>query len=117
MTADPFHHKRRRTRTALQKAAIFVERGGCCHLCSRRLGPADKWDLDHIIPLSKGGTDDDDNLAPACSWCHGKKTKADAGTVAKGKRAFAKHIGAKDDRPRGFRGWRTFSREIRYAKR
>lgn len=32
--------------------------------------------VDHIIPLSKGGTDDDDNLTSACTTCnYGKKNK------------------------------------------
>lgn len=32
--------------------------------------------VDHIIPISKGGTDDDDNLASACTTCnYGKKNK------------------------------------------
>lgn len=32
--------------------------------------------VDHIIPISKGGTDDDDNLVSACTTCnYGKKNK------------------------------------------
>jgi hypothetical protein len=29
--------------------------------------------VDHVIPLSRGGTDDWDNLAPACRWCNMEK--------------------------------------------
>jgi 5-methylcytosine-specific restriction protein A len=34
-------------------------------------------ELDHIVPLFKGGTDDEDNLQGLCIECHKKKTKAD----------------------------------------
>jgi 5-methylcytosine-specific restriction endonuclease McrA len=29
--------------------------------------------VDHILPLSRGGTDDQDNLAPACKRCNEEK--------------------------------------------
>lgn len=34
---------------------------------------------DHIIPLSKGGTDDDDNIQCLCDDCHDAKTTLDNG--------------------------------------
>ncbi len=35
--------------------------------------------VDHIVPLHKGGTDDLDNLEGLCLTCHGRKTAKDMG--------------------------------------
>ena len=88
---NPFVHAKRKQRTALEYARIFADRGGCCHVCKRKLGPGDKWELDHIVALSKGGSDDDANLAPCCSWCHDPKSDNDTSDAASIKRGFAKH--------------------------
>ena len=37
-------------------------------------GKLEAYDLDHIIPLSEGGEDTDDNLQALCPACHRKKT-------------------------------------------
>ena len=36
-------------------------------------------ELDHILPRSKGGSDDDDNLQGLCVRCHAAKTRIDLG--------------------------------------
>lgn len=94
--SNPFVHAKRRQRTALERAALFAAHNGCCHICKRRLGPRDRWELDHIIALSKGGSDEDENLAPCCEWCHDPKSDDDTSDAAKGKRAFAKHYVPKE---------------------
>ena len=38
------------------------------------VGELEAYDLDHIIPLSKGGEDVDDNLQALCPACHRRKT-------------------------------------------
>ncbi|QIX19544.1 HNH endonuclease [Burkholderia multivorans] len=40
-------------------------------------------EVDHIIPLEQGGTNDDGNLHLLCIDCHRKKTAADRGYVLK----------------------------------
>ncbi len=47
---------------------------GLCEycLCTQEFSPQ-KFTLEHIIPKSKGGTDDLDNLALACSACNNSK--------------------------------------------
>lgn len=34
-------------------------------------------EVDHIVPLFEGGTDDPTNLRVACSVCHGEKSTAE----------------------------------------
>lgn len=99
-----FTHATRRSMTPLRALRIFEASSGRCACCSRRLGPQDDWDVDHIIALANGGTDDDSNLQVLCGWCHGDKTSEDITQAAKGKRMAAKlHV------PKRFkqrRGWR-----------
>jgi len=89
--SNPFVHDKRKPRTARQYAEIFAAHDGRCHSCKRRLGPGDKWDLDHVIALAKGGSDDDDNLAPCCEPCHSLKTRDDVSETAAGKRNYVRH--------------------------
>jgi 5-methylcytosine-specific restriction endonuclease McrA len=60
--------------TAKQKEAIAHRAGGCCEYCrsQARFSP-DPFSLEHITPRSKGGTDEDDNLALACQGCNNRK--------------------------------------------
>lgn len=46
-----------------------------CTICGAR--PSEE--VDHIIPVSKGGTDESDNLQGACKRCHEEKTRNDLG--------------------------------------
>lgn len=56
--------------------ADFIRRSGFrCHYCNRSggtdLGPDDRpWHVDHKHPISRGGPDEDDNLALACKRCN-----------------------------------------------
>lgn len=58
------------------RIAIYERDGWVCQLCGdpvdRDLGPSDVWaaTLDHIVPRSKGGSDDFDNLRLAHRWCN-----------------------------------------------
>jgi 5-methylcytosine-specific restriction endonuclease McrA len=40
-------------------------------------------DVDHVVALVNGGTNDDDNLELVCHECHRVKTASDAGRRAK----------------------------------
>lgn len=90
MTAQSFTHAPRRM-TPLRALRIFEACGGRCAACDRRLSAADDWDVDHVIALANGGTDDDANLQILCGWCHDDKTPDDLRQAAKGKRQAAKH--------------------------
>ena len=45
-----------------------------CVVCQRAGRVVAATDVDHIVPLSAGGTSAADNLQPLCHSCHSKKT-------------------------------------------
>lgn len=61
--------------------ALIEAHGPHCHYCKRKVRlrvygqdrRADDASLDHKIPKSKGGTNDDDNLILSCSECNNAK--------------------------------------------
>lgn len=86
----------RKKRTGAQRLAILEAHGRRCYLSGAVIDPTrDRWELEHVIPLAGGGTDDDDNLRPVLASAHIEKTKADLARIAKGKRVALKHKGAK----------------------
>ena len=85
----------RRSMSTTRRVRIFEAADGRCHLCGVKIGVGEAWEAEHRIALAAGGTDDDDNLAPAHIACHRSKTTDDAKLIAKVKRVRAKHIGAK----------------------
>ncbi len=110
---NPFQHHKRGSMTAARVARIFVAREGRCGIhdgdgwgdgCGWKFSASDDYDVDHILALERGGTDDDDNLQLLCNACHSKKTPDDHITGSKMKRTFAKSVVPKKFR-RG-RGWR-----------
>lgn len=65
---------RLRGRTLQRLRARMFAMDPLCAEC-RRQGRVRKWDeLDHIIPLFEGGSNDDHNLQGLCYECHGIKT-------------------------------------------
>ncbi len=104
---------RRRSWTMLRKAAVFQAHGGICHLCGEKIdGTRERWDLEHIIAIARGGADDESNVAPAHVDCHKPKTAEDRRLMAKEARVKAKHIGAKPQPKRRLpggkgSGWRA----------
>lgn len=55
------------------RAAVWAKTGGLCYYCNRVLNPFDDFTIDHMQPLSKGGTSGVENLVPACSGCNSRK--------------------------------------------
>lgn len=101
---NPFQHARRGAMTAARIARVFAAAGGKCQGCGVKLRPGMDYDIDHIIPLSSGGTDDEDNLQMLCEGCHEIKTGGDISDAAKGKRRYTKHVVPK--RFQRSRSWR-----------
>ncbi|WP_073925916.1 HNH endonuclease signature motif containing protein [Streptomyces sp. CB03911] len=52
-----------------------------CFYCE---GPLTDMQLDHVIPLCRGGADDPSNLVPACARCNGAKSDHPASLFTKG---------------------------------
>ena len=65
---------------ALQKLRrrVFRERP-LCAACEQKGKVSEARELDHIIPLFKGGSDEDENLQGLCVECHREKSAADLG--------------------------------------
>jgi 5-methylcytosine-specific restriction endonuclease McrA len=89
--SDPFNHDPRKRFTAQERAAVFAANNGRCHICTRKLGPNDKWTLEHVIALENGGTNDTENLSVSCSWCEPEKTAADHEKAGKSRRNYTRH--------------------------
>jgi 5-methylcytosine-specific restriction endonuclease McrA len=58
-------------RECLAKIARLL-RERFCHWCCVRLTP-DTIEIDHVVPLSRGGKHEPDNFVAACCWCNRSK--------------------------------------------
>ena len=65
------HSQRKANSTHWKKirARVLAAGGYECVYC----GTNDKLSVDHVIPISKGGTDEFENLVVACISCNSKK--------------------------------------------
>jgi 5-methylcytosine-specific restriction endonuclease McrA len=78
---------KRKSITPKVRRDIFNKASGKCFYCGIELTvvnyydldypgsvtKASQWDVDHIHPVSKGGSNSFDNYAPACRWCNAIK--------------------------------------------
>ena len=84
--AGSFADKRRGSRhergygTAWDRIRERILRRDCgiCQPCARQGFVHVGTQVDHIVPKSRGGTDDDDNLQVICAAAHKAKTQAEA---------------------------------------
>ena len=87
---------RRPTFSTSFRLNLFLKRKGTCAACSQKIEAGKAWDIDHILPLALGGTNERENLQILCKPCHRAKTKkADIPRIAKTKRLKAHHLGAR----------------------
>ena len=60
--------------TARQRAAVIARACACCEYCRAQEQYApDSFSVEHIIPVTKGGTNALTNLAYSCQGCNGRK--------------------------------------------
>ncbi len=66
--------KKRGTYSGPSKKDLYERHGGRCHWCKSDL-PASfsDWHMDHVIPLSRGGTDSPENVVASCRKCNAIK--------------------------------------------
>jgi len=55
---------------AVSPATVFELAGGICGICGSAIDPSEKWHVDHIEPLSKGGAHTYDNVQPSHAQCN-----------------------------------------------
>mgnify|MGYP003656068189 CR=1 FL=1 len=76
---------------------LHTKFGARCAQCGRPIGEGQlTWDLDHIIPLARGGIHGEGNLRPLCrASCHRDKTRDDAAALAIYRKSEMKRAGIK----------------------
>lgn len=92
MTRSPWHHEPRAVLSEQKAAKLFLEHGGCCDICKRKLRPGDDWIVEHVLALENGGTNEWANLGITCAWCKPKKDAKDHATAGHLRRSATKHI-------------------------
>jgi 5-methylcytosine-specific restriction protein A len=72
---NPYRKAYKSEEYARNRRLKFDRSGGRCELCKVECQPGD-WQCDHVVPLSKGGTNDLSNLRILCTSCHQRVTRA-----------------------------------------
>ena len=99
---------RRPTFSTSFRLSLFLKGKGNCSACSQKIEAGKAWDIDHILPLALGGTNEPDNLQVLCRPCHrAKTTRSDVPRIAKTKRLKARHFGARAPSTRPIPGSRN----------
>ena len=113
-----FRHIPRERLTDHERAELFLERDGRCHMCDRKLRSGDRWVAEHLQSLAAGGSNEWENWRITCEWCLPAKNAADAKVAAKIKRVAIAHVIPQSQRQKKSRpmpgskrsGWKkTFS--------
>lgn len=113
---NAFEHHKRGPMPPQRISRVFLYRKGRCGIlqndgtwgdgCGWKFGVKGDYEVDHILALENGGTDDDDveNFQLLCEVCHQEKTGDDHALAGHGRRMATKHTVPK--RFRTGKGWR-----------
>ena len=85
---------KRRAFSARERLDYFLRANGNCAQCALKITPGKRWDIDHVIPLALGGSNEASNLQILCQPCHTQKTRTDLSANAKARRIQIRHLGA-----------------------
>jgi 5-methylcytosine-specific restriction enzyme A len=83
--------KRAKGRKAVALRRRRLNKEPLCRMCKERGRVTEATEVDHIVPLSQGGTDDDSNTRNLCNDCH--------------RQATAEQFGYRERREIGTDGW------------
>jgi 5-methylcytosine-specific restriction protein A len=76
---DAVMTERIRGRRGMRQRAWIKREQPLCAACAKVGRIAATQEIDHIIPLSRGGTNDRSNMIGLCRECHERKTAKDMG--------------------------------------
>ena len=66
-------NSKRQKRISIDREKFFDKYGKICNICELE-SESQNLEIDHILPLSSGGTNEENNLQALCIECHKKKT-------------------------------------------
>ena len=69
--------ERVRGRAGVAQRARRLSDHPLCRTCQKAGRIVATAEIDHVVPLSRGGADDDDNVQGLCAECHRRKTAAE----------------------------------------
>ena len=87
-----FKHTPRERLTDQQRAKLFLDAGGRCYVCTRKIRPGETWEDEHENALETGGGNEIENRRVICQNCHKPKTVKDHKTAAKIRAVAVSHI-------------------------
>jgi hypothetical protein len=103
--------------TASRKLQIWERNRGTCCLCGQPIdGIREEWFIEHKRALELGGTNEDDNLAPAHRACKRSKDADDHSRAAKAKRVKQRFLGIRREPGRGLPGARSSNVRMTFAQ-
>lgn len=70
--------KRKRGRAGQRERARILAEEPLCRICEAAGRVSESKEVDHIVPLSLGGTEDRSNKQGLCKPCHRAKTAAES---------------------------------------
>jgi len=65
---------------------ILGKQGGKCAWCGRDIEPGQGFEVDHVVPVALGGSNEPENLQILHRPCHREKTRSDVKSIRKADR-------------------------------